>query len=265
MATTSGIDRYLFSILKFTNCPNHEDLIIENCEDVSSELSNYCIVLDPSEKSALQVFLQGKFPEHSDEIANAFSVNNSDKSIIQSVKSYYYPDRLTDLFIEAYKGVDNLKIYGISGALDSVPDAVDEKVGESEEDEMVNKMLEDKNKELEETIKKYQIENEKLRQKLDDVGDSDSIEELKNELETLHKSIDELQQKLDKQESYYPKEEDGFTDETAGSFLECMNDMPEKNFKSLIFRVFMHLYETDVQELKRYIFGIFHVMKDDDK
>ena len=169
----------IFKILHFTNNVNSEDLVIESCGDYNQKLIGYFICLHTDELPSMRMFLEGEFPKYKAEIDEAFNFDNTDK-IIQCCR-VYYPDSLTEKFIDKAKSIDNLVKYGPSGEFGLIDQ---EEFVDGEDEEMIAE-LQNKIQELEAELESRDLEIARFKAKipegLDDEVVSTFLDILENE------------------------------------------------------------------------------------
>lgn len=211
------ISELLYEILTFTNNPTTEDVIIESCVDYSERLENYFIVLHKEKFPAMEMFLQEVFPKYREIIQASFRAEeNSEDQVIQCCKTYY-PDNLTEKFVDKYGCMDNLVKFGPMGLISNLSE--DE---ETEEDEEMIQELRDK------------------------------LESLELKLEKASKEVEEKEVELSYYKSKYPT--DDLDDEILISFMDILEDeSPELTRDAIRDSIMSAVDKDDEREVSRII------------
>lgn len=189
------MSKEVLKLLKFTNNPKEEELIIEHCGDYFSDLATYKVVLPINNYQDMCFFIKSTYSQlYQDKVNQAFDINADKSTTVQMCKIHLGEnDSYTQMFIENAGGIDRL----IGHAPSSTFDDNDFLNDEEEEDpvvieelrEQVKSLEEDKNK-LEESVSKLQNRLDKLRG-LDEY--IDTLEDLTAEdIDTVVDIVEEL-------------------------------------------------------------------------
>lgn len=210
----------LFKILDISNHPDDDVIILEDCCEYDERLSGYFIILRPDNFPSLHIFLKGEFPDYQDIINECFSDGSADK--LKQVCLLAYQEPLTKVFIDRYKGIDNLIKFGPSRDIESCQEKIDSEesflVSDEEDEEMI--------KELQEKVRQLEEENSKLK------ADNSYYE------------------------SKYPEGEMG--DDIVEIFFETVDEISDSEFKELMLnQVYDAADKNDEKEISRFISNFF--------
>lgn len=214
---TMEISELLYEILAFTNNPTKDDVIIESCVDYSEKLDNYFIVLHREKFPAMEMFLQEVFPKYREIIQSSFRAEeDSEEQVLQCCKTYY-PDNLTEKFVDKYGCIDNLVKYGPMGLINST-----EESDEVEEDEEMIQEL------------------------------KDEVNNLAEQLELASKALEEKDVELSYYKSKYPSDE--LDDEILIAFMDILEkESPELTRDAIRDAIMSSVDEDDEKEVSRII------------
>lgn len=252
-------DEKLFSILDCTKSIGNDVIVLEDCRNVTRQLSGYYIVLRRSKSDELKEFLKESFDNsENDVIDGAFSVGSEDSDIVQCF-SIYYHGSCTDEFITHYGGEAALmnkadqKDRLVTKPLNETPledivepisvvlgggDSVGTSINEEEFKELQNLYLSQAkeleaitlaNKELSKEVERLTLVNSDLAKELDrvtvahsNVGDLQNlVDDLNSKIESLELDNKSLSSELKEFTDRYPTE--SLDDEIVDIFINLLD------------------------------------------
>lgn len=101
------IKRGIQKILKFTNTPTDEDLVIEKCSDYYKDLSEYVIALPRIKYTDMCFLMSVVYKEYQDVCKECFE-RGTDDEVIQLCSIFKGDTSYTEQFIKLSGGIDNL-------------------------------------------------------------------------------------------------------------------------------------------------------------
>lgn len=206
IGSDESIRKGVQKILKFTNTPTDDDLVIEKCSDYYKDLSEYVIVLPRMKYTDMCFLVSVVYKSYQDVCKECFE-KGTDDEVIQLCSIFKGDISYTEQFIKLSGGLDNL-VASVS---------VDADLGEDdyEEDPEVIKELEEKIALLEASLK------EKEEQSLD------KIAELETQL-MKSKGFSKYFEGID------------YQDEDLGLIIEVLESLSHTDLQDLVFRVLVN-------------------------
>lgn len=200
------IKRGIQKILKFTNTPTDDDLVIERCSDFYKDLSEYVIALPRIKYTDMCFLMSVVYKEYQDVCKECFE-KGTDDEVIQLCSIFKGDTSYTEQFIRLSGGIDNL--------INESGDCTDLSEDDYEEDPEVIKELEEKIEELKAEMKKK--EEESLAK----------IAKLESDL-MVSKGFGKYFEGID------------YQDEDLGLVIEVLEELSHENLQDLIFKVLVN-------------------------
>lgn len=201
------IKRGIQKILKFTNTPTDEDLVIEKCSDYYKDLSEYVIALPRIKYTDMCFLMSVVYKEYQDVCKECFE-RGTDDEVIQLCSIFKGDTSYTEQFIKLSGGIDNL-VNEIGNYTDLSEDDFEE-----EDPEM---------------IKELQAEIEELK-----------AEMKRKEEESLAK-IAKLESDLMVSQGFGKYFEGiDFQDEDLGLIIEILEELSLEQLQELVFKVLVN-------------------------
>lgn len=200
------IKRGIQKILKFTNTPTDDDLVIERCSDFYKDLSEYVIALPRIKYTDMCFLMSVVYKEYQDVCKECFE-KGTDDEVIQLCSIFKGDISYTEQFIKLSGGIDNL--------INESGDCTDLSEDDYEEDPEMIKELEERIEELEAEMKKK--EEESLAK----------IAKLESEL-MVSKGFEKYFEGID------------YQDEDLGLITEVLEELSHENLQDLIFRILVN-------------------------
>lgn len=235
------IDPKICSILRFTNNPGDDDIVIQDCGESYDRLKGYDIVLNKSKIPAMKILLMDYFSKYKDFINKSF-VDKDIQEIRQHCK-VYSPDGYIDLFIKEYGGLDLLMVNGPSG----IPSFTKE---EDSTNSVNLEVIDLDESDFVDDEEDEEVEDENMIREL-----NEKIDSLTSDLESKSSECESYKEKLELYESKYPKEE--FKEEYLEAFMDIVEANPESLCRDALYNIIIKLHKDgDIKEISRIIAGV---------